>query len=86
VGLGHHPDVDGGAVRIDDVNTPGPQRRNAQLDLAHHVGLGPAGLGQQQVPLVVVGEKICGAVDQPADLVAGQPRQLLGRVGGEREA
>ena len=55
----------------------------AHLDLAHHLGLGPPGLLQQQIPFVVVGEQVGGAVDQLADLVAGQPGQLLRRVGGE---
>ena len=85
VGFGHHVDVDERAVGADHVDALGPQRRDPQPDLAHHLGLGPPGLLQQQVPFVVVGEQVGGAVDQLADLVAGQPGQLLRRVGGERQ-
>ena len=84
--LGHHVDVDEGAVAADDVDALLAQRGDAHLDLAHHLGLRPAGLLQQQVPFVVVGEQVCRAVDQLADLLAGQPGQLLRRVGGEGQA
>ena len=75
--------MDEGAVAADDVDALLPQRGDAHLDLAHHLGLRPARLLQQQVPFVVVGEQICRAVDQRPDLLAGQPGQLLRRVGGE---
>ena len=56
----------------------GAERGHPQVDLRQHVGLRPAGLGQQQVPFVVVGEQVGGAVDQLADLFAGQAGPAAG--------
>ena len=44
-----------------------------------NVGLRPAGLVQQQLPLVVVGEQVGGTVDQLVDLVPGQAGAAAGR-------
>ena len=84
--LRHHADVDRGAVGADDVDTVGSERGDPQPDLGHDVGVSPAGLGQHQVPLVVIAEQVGGAVDKTTDLVTGQPGQLLGGVGGEGQS
>ena len=84
--LRHDVDMDEGATRADQVDALGPQRRDPHSDLAHHLSLAPAGLLQQQIPLVVVGEQIRRAVDELANLLTGQPGQLLRRVGGECQA
>ncbi len=83
--LGHDVDVDERSVSADEVHAVLPQRRDAQLNLLHHLGLRPTGLLQQQIPLVVIGEQVCRPVYQPADLFAGQPGQLLARIRGERQ-
>ena len=64
----------------------GPKGGDPQPDLAHHLRFAPTALLQQKVPLVIVGEQVSGAVDEPTDLVAVQAGQLLGRIGGERQA
>ena len=78
--------MEGCAVAVHDVDALGAEGGHTQVNLFQHIGFRPAGLGQQQLPLVIVGEQVCGAVDELVDLVAGQPGQLLRRVGGEGQA
>jgi hypothetical protein len=85
-GLGHHVDAGGRAVGLDDVDTLGAERRHPQADLFLHIGLRPAGLGEQQLPLVVIGEQVGRTVDELVDVFPGQAGQLLGGVGGKRQA
>ena len=86
VGLGDHVDVYERPVAPNDIHAVLTQGRDAQLDLIHHLDLRPPGLLQQQIPFVVVGEQICRAIDELADLLAGQSGQLLARVGSESQA
>jgi hypothetical protein len=61
-------------------------RRDAGADDLEHLLGAPAGLLVHQAGLVVVGEQVGGALHQAADRLAVHVRQLLGGVGGERDA
>ncbi len=63
-----------GAVRFYQIDTLGPQCGHPQVDRRHHIGLEfSAGLGQQQIPFVVVGEQVSSTVDEPASFLTRQP-------------
>ena len=84
--LGNDADAQGRAVGGDQIDPVCAQGGDSQAHLLAHLRLGPPGLGQHQVPLVVIAEQVGRSVDELADLLAGQPGQLLGRIGGEAQA
>src|SRR5579862_69625 len=69
--------------RLDD-GAVGAGRGHPGADPAQELAGVPAGLADQQGSFVLVGEQVAGAVDEPAEIRAVHPRDLLGGVGGER--
>ena len=79
-------DVDGRLAAALDHRALGPEGSHPHVDPVEDLGRRPAGLLLGQRGLVLVGEQVGRAVDEPTDLLAVHPGELLGRVRGEREA
>ena len=75
-----------GSVGTDQVDAIGTQRGDPQPHLGEYVGISPTGLGQHQIPLVVVAEQVGGSVNETGDLLSTQSGQLLGGISGECQA
>ena len=75
----------GSAFAGQDPHTIGAERGDLGADALEDLLGRPAGLGLDHVRLVLVGEQVRRAVDEVADQVAIAERELLARVGDERE-
>ena len=69
-----------------DLGSGGPEGRDPDADPVQDLRPGPAALALDEGFLVLVAEQVGRAVNERARLAGGQPGQLLGQVGRERDA